>query len=320
MGWMSRTSGESDFQDGIWLFCDHTFGRDPRCSTALASHAVSRFHARLSWNGREWTLRDLGSRNGTYHNGRRVAEGKIVVLRENDRVAFGDFTEEYVLSQSDPPRSLLLVRNATRRSDRLPLSSVLPLPSPDRPLCTLFVGALGEISLERESGEVQPLVHGSRFQVEDTHYQVVLADRPGEHPQTGSSKLDPIQDTFCLEIGVAPDEESAEVLLRKGNERRSYAPKTHFYLLAHLARIRLAHDDTEMAGPRDENEHGWVDCEALCKDLRINREHLAQQVFRIRQELKADAPALAETILDRRLRGRMRIGLPPRQVSIRTME
>lgn len=316
---MSRTGEDRDFGDGIWLFRDHTFGRDARCSTVLVSSAVSRFHARLGWTGEHWTLRDLGSRNGTYHNGRRLAEGRSVVLHPNDRVAFGDFNEEYVLKQIDPPQSVLLVRDADGRCDHVALTSVLPLPSPERPLCTLFLGAGREISLERETGELEHLGHGSTFEVEDTRYQVVLADQPGDYPQTGSSDLDRSQVNICLEIGVAPDEESAEVLLREGNERRRYAPKTHFYLLAHLARIRQAHGDIQPDGTRDHNEHGWVDCEALCKDLRINREHLAQQVFRIRQELKADAPALAEAILDRRLRGRMRIGLPPQQVSVRAM-
>ena len=54
----------------ICLFRDHIFGRDLRCSSVLKGNAVSRFHARISWNGENWCLRDLGSRNGTYLNGR----------------------------------------------------------------------------------------------------------------------------------------------------------------------------------------------------------------------------------------------------------
>lgn len=43
-----------------------TLGRDPSCSLALAEDTtVSRQHALLAWEGGEWVLRDLGSKNGT---------------------------------------------------------------------------------------------------------------------------------------------------------------------------------------------------------------------------------------------------------------
>jgi len=51
---------------------------------------VGRHHARISWTDDDptrFSLTDLGSRNGTYVNGRRVAEP--VVLKRGDMVELG---------------------------------------------------------------------------------------------------------------------------------------------------------------------------------------------------------------------------------------
>jgi len=62
-------------------------GRAPDCQVRFDSTAVSRHHARLSIAGDEATLQDLGSKNGTYVRGRRLAEP--AVLRDGDPVRFG---------------------------------------------------------------------------------------------------------------------------------------------------------------------------------------------------------------------------------------
>ena len=53
---------------------------------ALHEPSVSREHAALTWNGSEWVLTDLGSRNGTFVNGVAV-QRKPVAL--GDRLKFG---------------------------------------------------------------------------------------------------------------------------------------------------------------------------------------------------------------------------------------
>ena len=47
-------------------------GRSPDCDVVLASDSVSRQHAELVAHGDNWSVRDLGSRNGTGVNGVRV--------------------------------------------------------------------------------------------------------------------------------------------------------------------------------------------------------------------------------------------------------
>ena len=62
-------------------------GRSPDCDVVLASDSVSRQHAELVAHGDNWSVRDLGSRNGTFVNGKR-AEG-VVPLREGDLIRIG---------------------------------------------------------------------------------------------------------------------------------------------------------------------------------------------------------------------------------------
>ena len=49
---------------------------------------VSRVHAVLENFGFAWSIRDLGSRNGTYVNGKRITTERV--LRSGDEVRLGD--------------------------------------------------------------------------------------------------------------------------------------------------------------------------------------------------------------------------------------
>ncbi|GAA4663949.1 hypothetical protein GCM10023347_14860 [Streptomyces chumphonensis] len=64
-----------------------SIGRAPGSVLRLGDHTVSRTHAQLRHTGAGWTLRDLGSFNGTWVNGRRVTGA--VAVRPGDRVRFG---------------------------------------------------------------------------------------------------------------------------------------------------------------------------------------------------------------------------------------
>jgi FHA domain/Domain of unknown function (DUF1707) len=63
-----------------------TIGRSSSCQLVLSDDTVSRRHAELFLDGGRWILRDLGSSNGTWVNGRRVVEAEV---RTGDVVHFG---------------------------------------------------------------------------------------------------------------------------------------------------------------------------------------------------------------------------------------
>ena len=51
---------------------------------------VSRRHAVVSAAQGQWMVRDLGSTNGTYVNGARLAEGETRAIHDGDRVGFSE--------------------------------------------------------------------------------------------------------------------------------------------------------------------------------------------------------------------------------------
>jgi hypothetical protein len=62
-------------------------GREHDCDLLVSEISVSRHHAELFFDGSDWSLRDLGSKNGTRVNGMRIQSPTRV--RPGDAVSFG---------------------------------------------------------------------------------------------------------------------------------------------------------------------------------------------------------------------------------------
>jgi DNA-binding winged helix-turn-helix (wHTH) protein len=73
-------------------------GRDETCDIVIADRQVSRFHARLSLADDGVLLEDLGSKNGTFHNGERIEEP--VLLSDGDLVQVS-VIQHFVFLSSD---------------------------------------------------------------------------------------------------------------------------------------------------------------------------------------------------------------------------
>ena len=80
-----------------------TIGRHPANDLALDHRRISSRHALIEWDGERWRLKDLGSRNGTSINRRRLKEAKT--LREGDVIRFASvcrWTVERLVAPSAP--------------------------------------------------------------------------------------------------------------------------------------------------------------------------------------------------------------------------
>ncbi len=75
-----------------------TIGRDPSCDIVVPDRQVSRRHARLLPDARGLVLEDLHSKNGTHHNGTRVATP--VRLRDGDVVQIA-LAQRFLIATSD---------------------------------------------------------------------------------------------------------------------------------------------------------------------------------------------------------------------------
>lgn len=104
-----------------------TIGRDSSNAVAINDAEVSRKHARLSFQGGKYVIDDLGSTNGTFVNGQRLAGP--VVLKAGDVVSLG---EQIVLMfdaiNSDAGATVAVSRKAVPSAP--PVQSYAPPPTP----------------------------------------------------------------------------------------------------------------------------------------------------------------------------------------------
>jgi predicted component of type VI protein secretion system len=74
-------------------------GRSSECQWAIPSSGVSRKHARVSRQGLDVTIEDLGSSNGTFVNGERL--GAPRVLRDQDLVRLGSVEIRFLAAKPE---------------------------------------------------------------------------------------------------------------------------------------------------------------------------------------------------------------------------
>ena len=88
-------------------------GRDPSNSVAINDAEISRKHSRLTFQGGKYVLEDLGSTNGTFVNGQRLAGP--VVLKPGDVISLGEqIVLMYDAINQDPGATVAVSRKAVR--------------------------------------------------------------------------------------------------------------------------------------------------------------------------------------------------------------
>lgn len=135
-----------------------TVGRHPDSALRFAAEAeqgVSARHALLLREGAGWRLRDLGSTNGTWLNGRRV--GDDVALRDGDRIAFGAAGPVVEFRHPDAAAALAAAPVVRKRARRIGVRAVPAAAA----ACALLAGAAGAYHLARraasaDAATVQP--------------------------------------------------------------------------------------------------------------------------------------------------------------------
>ena len=76
-------------------------GRDRGCAVQIDADSVSRHHARLNVTGREASIEDLGSKNGTWVDGERIHG--TAPLTDGTSVRLGSETVRFEIVDDDRP-------------------------------------------------------------------------------------------------------------------------------------------------------------------------------------------------------------------------
>lgn len=87
--WQRRRAARALLIDGVERSLDTStrIGRSSSCDIVLGDDAISRRHAEIALRGGVCVIRDLGSCNGTWVNGRAIQRAR---LRRGDELQLGD--------------------------------------------------------------------------------------------------------------------------------------------------------------------------------------------------------------------------------------
>ena len=83
--WLRLDNRDISLREG-----ENVLGRDPAATVRLESLRISRYHARIVLNEEEVILEDLGSKNGTFLRGEKIAQPAR--LQHGDQIRVGPFS------------------------------------------------------------------------------------------------------------------------------------------------------------------------------------------------------------------------------------
>lgn len=266
-------------------------GRSAAAHLRLSGQLVSAEHASIYFAGGRWRLRDLASRNGTFLDAERVAQGDSVDLHEQSRLMFGGRGDIWRLEDASPPGPC--ARN--QRGDLVRGEGMtLWLPDSDCPDAVVLAGER-EWTLEHEDQLVR-VQDGESVVLQTDTWRLELPPLDDEElASTYQSQHNPSDSELQLLFRVSSDREHIQLEASAGGSTTDLGARAHNLPLLMLASLRLV--DQEQ-GELEYNA-GWVYPDELEKRLGLEREAMNLQLWRARQCFrKAKLPA--ERLIERR--------------------
>ena len=278
------------------LLSRHLVGRSRLADLRMTEPTVSGEHAVLRWTGRGWELHDLGSRNGTSLDGRRLASGERVAISHGSLITFGQADNAWRLTDDAPPTIMAMTEDGDEpicgRND------LIALPSDDDPEAVAYRNAGGDWVIE-QGGESARIADRSTVRAGGRDYVLRVPDMIA--PTWDSSSPAPHLAALTLRFSVSRDEEYVAVIARGDHHVVDLGARAHHALLLSLARSRLEDRAARQAsGSAPESSEGWVYQDEIADQLAIDETHLNVAVFRCRRQLAEAGIIGAASIIERR--------------------
>lgn len=267
-------------------------GRSRACDLVIAGRHISSEHAALEWTGAQWLLRDLGSRNGTFLDGRRLTAGEPRAVSRGAELRFGRQGAPWRL-QDDSAPTLMAVKLSTGEC-AIGAWGYLALPDALHPEVGISQDDQGAWSAECR-GESVPVEDRTVVTTPDGVAWRVYLPLGIEH--TLKDDAGPVQlEQLGLRFAFTRDEEHVELTVRTPDACHDLKARAHHYPLLMLARQRLA--DQRAGLPA--SEQGWTYIEDLLKMLRIDDNHLNIIIHRARVQFSQLGVVDAVGLIERR--------------------
>lgn len=279
--------------------CHHTrVGRSSDADLRIHDRRISSEHAVIAWNKGLWEAKDLGSRNGTVVDGRRLEAGVRAPLRVGSVLKFGSSDVEWVLESEEPPDVVAL----------------------DIERGSIIEGEHGLLRFGREHllftengidywfehrGARSPIVDRQVIEVDGQRYRVSIPP-PDESGHTVTADGILLSRNVTLQFQVSPDEEHVQVRILGDGVRKDLRSRSFDYMLLALARTRL---NDAATGELSSEEQGWVYADELAKGLGLDVSHVNVDIYRARRRFASAGIQDAEQMLERRSQTRaLRLG------------
>ncbi len=282
--------------DQVWPVPAHALiGRSPACYLQLDFEHASKEHAVIKWTAGQWSIKDLGSRNGTFVDGRRLEPGDAHALVVGQRVAFGRTEDPWVLEDDDAPVAMAM--HLSTRDVRESEGGLLALPTDATPEVVVLQRPSGDWAVEDTSDGDDPVIVSDRQTVDvaGEAWCLLLPDAQEATPLLPAALS---IEAVSFRFGVSLDEEHVTLTLVAPNHEAVLQAREFNYVLLTLARARLEERDKPIA------ERGWIDREVLLKMLRMRPTALNVAIHRARQRLLEVGLVGAAGIVEVRRRAR----------------
>jgi hypothetical protein len=276
--------------EDVVLYPEHTLGRSKSCLLRVSHPGVSALHAVIFWADEAWFIKDLGSRNGTFVNGRRLAAGVREPLTKGTKLELGAAGPEFEFADESPPQPLLVA--ADDPTFYRWISDSLAIPSEEQPEALLFVGQSGDWCLESEAGVLRIEEHGL-FTLGGRTFRLIASRGV---PATATAEEQLTLPEALLKFSVSSDEEHVELTVDARGRSVSLGHRAHHYLLLTLARERQKQQDTGLSP----GSQGWLERHDLERMLRQTQQHINLAVWRARRQFAEAGFADAINIVERR--------------------
>jgi hypothetical protein len=266
----------------------------------MTEPTVSGEHAVLRWTGREWELHDLGSRNGTLVDGRRLVAGERVALARGAVIAFGQADNAWQLIDDASPTIIAVPSDGGEAI--CAGNDLLALPSEEDPDAVIYRDSGGDWVLE-QGGESARIADRRAVRVNGREFVLRVPDLIAATWDTNSPS--PHLATLTFRFAVSRDEEYIALSARDDHHVIDLGARAHHMVLLTLARNRLEDRKSRSAGGEGkerapESSEGWMYQDELATKLAMDEPHLNVAVFRCRRQLAEAGITGAASVIERR--------------------
>jgi len=287
MGTLARSDGSAP--RAVSGHC--RIGRTPASELVIEASYVSREHAVIQWAAGGWQVRDLGSRNGTEVDGRKLTPGVPRSITPASVLTFGDPTESWRLIDDSPPLPF-----ATAADGRQVMAEDEVLAIPSLHDAELVVFPHGEEWLLESDKTTLKVAHDDDVVAAGTSWRLSLPFVPSPTEDNSDRALSNI------DLRMSRDNGTVAVLV----DDTPLPPRSWGQLLWILAERRLA---DVSAGDVAESEQGWAYADELADVLGVKRNGVNVHASRARRALAALGVLDAANLVERRVAtGQLRLG------------